>query len=187
MRNKKGQYVKGHPTRKRTRVVVRCLFCTSTFFAQPHRFKNGRGKYCSRKCSHLGMYTKEVRDKMSKTRKGKPVPERQREKCHFWKGGVTPINKMIRMSLESRVWRESVFKRDNWTCVMCHKRGTRLQADHIKPFAMYPRLRFKLANGRTLCFNCHKKTDTYGGKNNKKENTRTIKEEIVGVSKTSLS
>lgn len=37
-----------------------------------------------------------------------------------------------------------------------------LQADHIKPFA------FAIDNGRTLCVACHKTTDTFGGKVNKK-------------------
>jgi len=31
----------------------------------------------------------------------------------------------------------------------------------IKPFAYFPELRLVIANGRTLCIPCHKKTDTY--------------------------
>ena len=55
-------------------------------------------------------------------------------------------------------------KRDNWTCVLCGKRGGTLEVDHIKQFAYYPELRFKVSNGRTLCKDCHKKTKTHSKK-----------------------
>ena len=83
------------------------------------------------------------------------------EKSHLWKGGVTPEGTKIRSSMEYRDWRRDVFKRDDFTCVACGERGVRLHADHIKPFALYPELRFDIANGRTLCVPCHKQTPTY--------------------------
>lgn len=85
------------------------------------------------------------------------------EKCHLWKGGITPINEKIRKSLEYKIWRKSVFERDNYTCVWCGAKGE-INADHIKPFAYFPELRFAIDNGRTLCVPCHKTTDTYGEK-----------------------
>ena len=64
-----------------------------------------------------------------------------------------------------RLWREAVFKRDDYTCQNCGKRGGKLNADHIKLFALFPELRFKVSNGRTLCnAPCHRLTDTYGGR-----------------------
>ena len=63
-----------------------------------------------------------------------------------------------------RNWREAVFKRDNYTCQGCGEKGVYLNADHIKPFAYFPELRFELSNGRTLCVPCHKKTDTFAHK-----------------------
>lgn len=102
--------------------------------------------------------SEETKRKMSKRMKG--------EKCNFWKGGVSSINAKDRRSLKYRLWRESVFKRDNWTCVWCGAKNGNgkaivLNADHIKSFAYYPELRFAIDNGRTLCIDCHKKTDTY--------------------------
>lgn len=98
---------------------------------------------------------------ISERRKISETLIKNREKSHLWKGGITPINKAIRHSFKYRIWRESVFKRDNWTCVLCGARAVRINADHIKPFAFFPRLRFAISNGRTLCEPCHRKTDTW--------------------------
>ena len=53
-------------------------------------------------------------------------------------------------------WRKAVFQRDNYTCVWCNKSNIYFHADHIKPFAYFPELRFEGSNGQTLCANCHK-------------------------------
>lgn len=108
--------------------------------------------------------SEEIKQKISKTLTGKPRPYQIGNKNPNWKGGVSPQDKVIRGTLEYRLWRISVFERDNYTCVWCHKRGGKLHADHIKPFALYPELRFAIDNGRTLCVPCHQTTDTYAGR-----------------------
>jgi len=123
-------------------------------------------------------YSQETLKRMSEGHKGMKVSEETRKKMSAshpkgnkninWKGGITPINKKIRNSVEYKLWRESVYKRDNYTCVWCLRRGVKLNADHIKPFALFPELRFAIDNGRTLCVECHKKTDTYAGKTKNK-------------------
>jgi hypothetical protein len=85
----------------------------------------------------------------------------QRENAPNWKGGLTKKNQLIRGSLEYRLWREAVFKRDNWQCQLCPNRGGKLHADHIKSFSRYKESRFDINNGRTLCVSCHKKTEAY--------------------------
>lgn len=60
-------------------------------------------------------------------------------------------------------WRKAVLARDGGRCVQCGSTH-RLQADHIQPVSKFPELLRAVANGRTLCFDCHKKTDTFGGK-----------------------
>lgn len=86
-----------------------------------------------------------------------------------YKGGVTPLNKKIRYSSEFKLWREAVFKRDEFTCKECGRKNQKglgfslyLHPHHIKPFADYPELRFDIDNGVTLCGDCHKKTETWG-------------------------
>jgi len=98
-------------------------------------------------------WTLERKRECSEMMKGKNSP--------LWIDGRTKENILIRNSYKYRAWRNQVFERDNWTCQICGKRGGDLEADHIKSFSLYPELRFVLSNGRTLCLNCHKKTDTY--------------------------
>lgn len=132
--------------------------------------------------STLGKHpSEETRKRMSEAQKGRIISEETRkrmstamvskamrgEKSYLWKGGITPINQKIRRSFEYRLWRKAVFERDHYTCIWCGKQGN-IQADHIKRFSDYPELRFAIDNGRTLCFPCHRTTDTYGRKNSKK-------------------
>ena len=116
--------------------------------------------------------SQEIKEKFSRMRKGVPKSEAFRkhlseiqkgEKSHFWKGGKTKQGIIIRSSIEYKLWREAVFKRDNFNCVWCGSKK-QIESDHIKPFADYPELRFCIDNGRTLCHECHKKTDTYKSK-----------------------
>lgn len=138
-----------------------CKKCGIEFNTKPSHFK--RRTFCSLLCywSDGGAgarRTPETREKFSHSIKGKFAGS----KNPMWRGGITPENTRIRMSTEYKKWRISVFKRDNYTCQSCNKRGVYIQADHIKQFAYYPELRFETSNGRTLCVDCHKKTPTFG-------------------------
>jgi hypothetical protein len=81
-----------------------------------------------------------------------------------WRGGVTPINQRQRGGDSYKKWRESVFKRDDYTCQNCGLRGVYLESHHINAWATHPNLRFELSNGLTLCKDCHKLTDSYPGR-----------------------
>ena len=82
-------------------------------------------------------------------------------KNNMWKGGKSSPNEKFRKSVSYKLWRKAIFERDDYTCKLCLIRGGKLNADHIKPFAYIPELRLALDNGRTLCEDCHRKTDTY--------------------------
>ena len=78
-----------------------------------------------------------------------------------WKGGITSENALVRSSDEYADWRTSVFERDNYTCQECGKRGgIVLNAHHILPFGDWTDKQYSLniANGITLCKDCHRKT-----------------------------
>lgn len=128
----------------------------------------------------------ETKLKISLALKGRPG--KKGKFASSWKGGITPVNSLIRHSRRGETWRVEVFKRDNYTCVWCgiHSgmgKTVVLNADHIIPFskiieklkfeqgvenlfkkAMNYELLWDINNGRTLCQSCHKKTDTFGGK-----------------------
>lgn len=65
--------------------------------------------------------------------------------------------------LSHEAWRKIIFLRDGHKCVHCGS-TERLEADHIEPVSKSTMLMREVSNGRTLCHECHKKTDTYGGK-----------------------
>lgn len=122
----------------------------------------------ARKVASIYLHTPQVSEKISKSLTGVKtgrVPKSafkkgdiRHGKNHWnWKGGITPINRALRDSIEYEAWRTKVFERDLYTCQNCGEVGGRLEADHIKPWSLFPELRFVLSNGRTLCKPCHKK------------------------------
>ena len=105
---------------------------------------------------------------------------------HFWKGGISDLRDLIRHSFKYRQWRSDCFTRDDFTCQECHARsgnGKRvdLNVDHIKLFALILKENniksaedansceelWNINNGRTLCVDCHRKTDSFGTKAHK--------------------
>lgn len=99
------------------------------------------------------------------------------ENSSNWRGGISGLNARIRVIPVYKEWRFSVFKRDNFCCVLCLS-NSNINADHIKAFSILLRefciksIRqaekcqelWDINNGRTLCFDCHKKTDNYAGR-----------------------
>lgn len=118
-------------------VIRNCAQCNTEFKVPPHRSK---ARFCCHGCA-----------------------------CSARDLGISTTNEKIRRCAEYKVWRKAVFERDNYTCQECGDRSgnghsVTLNADHIKPFAHFPDLRFDVSNGRTLCESCHRETPTYGPK-----------------------
>ena len=108
-------------------------------------------------------------------------PNNSGENNHFWKGGKTKLSLQIRNSAEYSFWRKQIFEKDNYTCQICgrkNKKGDKviIEVDHIYPFskilddfditsieeAISCEKIWDIENGRTLCRECHKKTETWG-------------------------
>ncbi len=73
-------------------------------------------------------------------------------------------NQAERRGPEYRQWRAAVLERDNHQCDACGSAEPPLFAHHIKPWAMYPDLRFDVSNGVTLCKECHSAAHGWGGR-----------------------
>lgn len=144
--------------KKRTDIEIgkyfNCLVCGSQFWRKPYAIKKGDNKFCSKKCYFKWQKGKNKIIRNPYDRSGNNNPN--------WRGGVRPIHLQIRASKEMEQWRNEVFKRDNWACQDCGRRSSkneylRIEAHHIKPFALFPELRFVIDNGKTLCKKCHDK------------------------------
>lgn len=120
----------------------------------------------------------------------KIMSEKQRgKKHHNWKNGLTPLVGLIKHCYKYRQWRSDIFTRDDFTCILCGVRSGNgktivLNADHYpKSFsdifhgnklttiaeALNCNELWDISNGRTLCECCHKQTDNFGGKGNRKK------------------
>ena len=128
-----------------------CWLCDKEFWRKPYDIKKGNNKFCCKE--HYLVW-----------QKGKKRTDSFREKCrqgqkkrHKGRKLITPINKRIRASDKYKIWRLGVFERDKYTCQECGACGVYLHAHHKKPFAIYPKLRFDIKNGETLCKKCHAK------------------------------
>ena len=124
---------------KRASVINICKQCWEVV----KTYKSVRKKYCNRRCRDL--HYRELN-------KG--------DKSHFWKWWVTSEDKKQRTCAKYKEWRRKVFERDWYKCVLCSSTED-IQGDHIKQQAFHPELRYNINNGRTLCKECHLKTDSH--------------------------
>jgi len=140
------------------------------------RISRGSKTELCRKCHDIvypKKYSEETKQKMRENFRGK--------KSHFYKDGRTSLVILIRNLLESKQWRNEVFKRDNYICQECGQYGGQLEAHHQKEFhiifaeflkeydqfspiddketlvrlAMKYKSFWDINNGITMCRKCH--------------------------------
>lgn len=169
------------------RILKHCLECGKEMLVKPSLAS--RKKFCSRSCMGKqtllatvghGRYSGEPWNKGTRGaqvawNRGIPATWIQGDKNPNWKGGKTALMDAIRTCSRYKEWRRMVFDRDGYRCVFCGREG-RVQADHVKPLAVLVDMAgistleealeadelFDAENGRTLCGDCHRETDTFG-------------------------
>ena len=119
------------------KIEKNCGVCKKNFLV--HRYRENSAFFCSKKCMNKGMSEKAKElgfGKWMKGRKGNAGSYKKGqasprgmlgktawnkgihhiaisgENSHLWRGGITPINKALRSSLEYEEWRTKVFERD---------------------------------------------------------------------------
>lgn len=165
-----------------------CKMCETEFRYYP---SNSAGIYCSIHCSNSdpernrrAAETKRGRptsqrqkDAVSKAMLGKPKsPESIAKNIASRKAYYDRVGRKldevtrIRTSRHYQEWRKAIYERDNYACVWCgDNTGGNLEADHIISLSFLVEEAkltgvenyYDTDNGRTLCIDCHKKTDSY--------------------------
>lgn len=187
---------------------LRCGVCKKYFTPKPYQKYNikirpSRQVYCSRDCYLKRTVDSITLQKQSESHKGKKLTIQQRQKQSDALRGRKKTDEHVKKVVEARkrtfdirgrkvdprkrerhytkykLWREDVFKRDNYKCKKCGERGKELRAHHIMNYAEYTELRFSLDNGITLCSSCHTKFHKKYGK--RKNDWKQIYEYISGV------
>jgi hypothetical protein len=89
-----------------------------------------------------------------------------------WNGG----GEYRKILSPDRAWREIVFERDNFTCLICGQRGGRLQAHHLDAYHWCVERRYDIDNGVTLCRDDHIAFHTmFGTKNTTQQDTTSVR------------
>ena len=134
-------------------IISICQFCGKKIHIESFLYGNKRCHSCA----------------MKERWKNKTIKIKYGKEAINWKGGKTKLVFSIRTFLEMKEWRNKIFKRDNYTCQICYKRGIKLEAHHKIPIniildlylihnrkdAIKCKLLWDINWGITLCKDCH--------------------------------
>lgn len=117
-------------------LIKKCFICSKDIERIQYKVENHNRFYCSSKCKSVG-----------NTRENHPR----------WNKELSVEDRITgRKYPEYYAWRDSVFERDNHTCVKCKDdTGGNLNAHHILNYTEHKNKRLDLSNGITLCKKCH--------------------------------
>jgi len=95
-------------------------------------------------------------------------------KCYLWNPDLSDEERDYSKNRQNnplyKKWRRQVYKKDNYTCQKCSKKGYKLNAHHIESWASNEDLRLVVSNGTVFCEDCHKIFHKiYGKKSNNQQ------------------
>lgn len=166
--------------KSRKYLSLKCEVCNSSYKQQERVFK--KAKWKNRCPNHRGNHKKYYCKKCNKeifrgsTMCKSCCQKKPRKKCIDCNKEINIKSKLRCISCHnknqdkgkskertkfnaSKKWkniREKAFIRDNYTCQICNKRGSKvLNGHHIKSYVSFPDLRLDVSNIATLCEACH--------------------------------
>ena len=97
-----------------------------------------------------------------------------------WKDFKYNLDDPKRCKYKSERFCIKVYKKHNYTCVLCDSRGGRLHAHHLNNWAQFKKDRYDLDNIICLCVVCHRAFhNTYGTRNNTKKQFEEYRRQYV--------
>ncbi len=185
---------------------IECDTCGKEFYKKPCRIQRSKNHYCSIKCKDIGwklsdfivktctQCNKNFNRKRHYRPKNKNLSFCSSNCSNLYNGkfnqGTNHFNYNPELTDNDRIykrdtyenikWRRLVFKRDNYTCKLCNKNKTFLNAHHLDNYASNKEKRCDLNNGITLCKECHYLFhNTYGYRDNNKSQFEEFKSSCI--------
>ena len=129
------------------KIIFNCEMCNKEVYIDESQYKKNNHHFCSKSCSQK--YHK-------------------KENHPMWDSTISEQERLIkRYYFDYKEWRKIIWKRDDYSCKYCGKRGGKLIAHHLDGYNWCIEKRTDVNNGITLCLICHKKFHSiYGYGNN---------------------
>jgi len=149
------------PECRSRKVEHTCPGCGVRFLTRPQRLRVSQETFCSQQCRHATSIRRSYTERdcarcgAAFLASNWQIKRGRGKYCSF---ACLKADRAVlfpsRLRPGQTTWRNAVLRRDGHTCQLC---GTseHLHAHHIKPWATYPELRYRVDNGLTLCLSCH--------------------------------